>query len=183
MARRKTAWFGTAFDYTTISTGLTQIVLVSDAILHAVSQEPTIIRIVGRLVFQHIRDSGGFSESMRSNCFAGIMCMHDGIGALDPNARLDEEHWMWTGFMNSESTFTQYPDRLNASDTIIGGSTESRGTQHISSSTSHVDIDSRSMRKAPEPCRLTLNLKVSEVETETGATHKLSGILRFLVKV
>jgi len=181
MARRRTFWLAANVNYVAASAS-SNLTLISSAVLHAVNEEPTIIRIVGRLIFFHERDSGGFSESMRSLCYLGINCVNDALGTINPQTKADEEHWMWTGFCAAQSTFVEYPDRLNNADTIIGGSTESRATQHVPTGIEHVDIDSRSMRKAPEPCAVRLHWQINEVMSETGAAHFLAGYVRVLCK-
>ena len=182
-ARRKTAWFAKSMNYDALTVGNTTIDLMTSAQLHDnVGQSPTIVRIVGSLLLQHRRDSGGFSESMRSNYFLGITCLHEDVISPNPFSGMDEEHWMWSGFAHSESTFIEFPDRQFDSNTIIGGSTESRGTPHVHSH-QFLDLDIRAMRKAPEACELRLLVNTSEVETETGASHFISGLIRVLVKV
>jgi len=183
--RRKTAWFAKDFDYASLGVGDGQsnLVLITNAALHANHQDVTIIRIVGRLLLQHRRDSGGFKESMRSNYFLGINCLHEDVIMPNPKTAGGEEHWMWQGFGHSESTFVEYPTRAFDSNTIIGGSAASRATHHIGDGGSLFDLDVRSMRKAPEPCQLNLVVRVSEVEGETGAEHFVSGLLRILVKI
>ena len=89
---------------------------------------------------------------------------------------------MWTGFMASWSTFVEYPDRQFDGATIIGGSTESRGAHHNNSGASAVDIDSRSMRKAPEPCAIQIAFQVEEEFAETASDHKVCGYVRVLLK-
>jgi len=179
--RRRTFWKAFGFTYQSI-TGTFVQELVSNAVLHETTEQPTVIRILGRLWFTHERDSGGFSESMRSSLWLGITCMHENLGAISPRSNADEEHWMWTGYCAVQSTFVEYPDRANASDTIIGGSTQSRATHHVPTGIEHVDIDSRSMRKAPEPCRIALHGQVIEHMSETGASHQLTGLIRILMK-
>ena len=183
-ARRKTFWLAKTFEYQDIGTGsgLTAIVIATDAVLHAHSQDPTIIRIVGRLWYMYERKGTGFQESTVNNLWAGIYCLHTDVSTQSPKDDLDEEHWMWTGFMSSWSTFVEFPDRAFDSGTIIGGSVESRGSVHNNSGASSVDIDSRSMRKAPEPCQLVLSCRVSENLAETPSDHKLNGYVRVLVK-
>ncbi len=180
-SRRKTAWIAKALNYETLFTGITTIDLATSAQLHDnVGQSPTIVRIVGRLLFQHRRDSGGFKESMRSNYFVGITCLHEDVVPPNPQTAMNEEHWMWSGFAASESTFTEYPIW---NGTVKVQDSTTRGTSHIGEPQAMIDLDVRSMRKAPESCRLLLSVQTNEVETETGASHFISGLLRFLVKV
>ena len=186
MARRNTFWIGQAFDYVAIGTGggtLISINIANSATLHEISQSPTIIRIVGRLWFTYERKGTQFQESSQSLCWAGIACMHEDVVTQSPKDSIGDEMWMWTGFMGSWSTFVEYPDRNFDSNTIIGGTVGSRGSIHNNSGVAMVDIDARAMRKAPEPCELTLSLDVEEKLADTGADHKLSGYIRALCKV
>ncbi len=181
MARRRTYWLQKDFSYLGVAAA-SNATLVDTATLHKVSEDPTIIRMIGRLIFQHERDSGGFVESMRSNMWLGIMCQHEAVATQSPRTKGDDEQWMWTGFMAVQSTFVEYPSRQFDSNTVIAGSLQSRATQHIPTGVEHVDIDSRSMRKAPQPCRISLHWDIVENLTETGAAHFLSGYIRFLIK-
>ncbi len=169
--RRKTAWHGKALEYVALSTGTGEISLVSSATLHATSQDPTIIRIVGKLWFTYERDTGGNVNSMRSDMNFGIYCMHEDIGTRNVVDEIAEEFWMYHGYLGHHSTHLK-----------IGDDTIGQGTSHWGSMPDVDIIDIRSMRKAPEPCELVLAYKVSERLTETGATHKLSGFIRVLVK-
>lgn len=184
-ARRKTFWLAKTFEYQGIGTGsgLTGLVLATDAQLHVNGSDPTIIRIVGRLWYSYERKGTGFQESTHNNVWAGIYCLHTDVTTQSPRDDLDEEHWMWTGFMASWSTFVEFPSRQFDSNTVIGGSTESRGSIHNNSGASMIDIDARSMRKAPEPCQMILALRVVENLSETASDHKLNGYVRILLKV
>jgi len=179
--RRNTAWIAKGFNYDALFVGVTTFTLATDPELRELAgQNPTIIRIVGRLLFQHRRDSGGFKESARSNYFSGITCLHEDVVSPDPLSAMSEEHWMWSGFAASESTFTEFPIW---NGTVKVQDSTTRGTAHQADPWGSIDLDVRSMRKAPEPCELRLIVRVNEVEAETGASHFLSGLLRILVKV
>ena len=182
MARRKTFWLGKTYGYQAVSTGTTNLVLATSTTIHAANEDPTLIRIVGRIMFWHERDSGGFKESTRSTCFAGIHCVHEDIVSQNPVSEIGGETWMWQGLMCAQATFTEYPDRANAADTIIGGSTQSRGTQHNATGIEHVDFDIRAMRKAPKPCEVRLMLDVTERLAETGSSHFITAFIRMLFK-
>ena len=183
MARRRTFWLATVFDYVGVAAGVVKHVMVSDADLHDVSEEPTVIRMIGRLHFQFERDTGGFQESMRSVCWLGIVCGHSSLPAISPKLQGDQEQWMWTSFLDAEATFQAFPDREFDSNVIIGANvTTSWATQHIPSVFETVDFDARAMRKAPEPCDISLITDIREVLPEFGAQHRLSGYIRFLCK-
>ncbi len=180
--RRRTYWLGTTFDYAGLVVGLNNFVIASNIKLHDTSQEPTVIRLVGRLHFEFERDSGGFKESMRSSAWFGIACVHEDLPQQSPRVEIEDEQWMWTGYCATQSTFTEYSGIQFDANTVIGGSTQSRGTQHIGGPGEFVDLDARSMRKAPQPCELALCVDVREHLPEVGATHKLSGYIRALIK-
>jgi len=183
-ARRKTFWHGKFFDYQAVGVGSSVLQLVSNSTLHANSQEPTVIRIVGRLHFQYQRDAGGFTESTRSRMLCGISCLHEDLASVDlnPVLNLANEHWMWMGYMASEATFTEYPVWRSDTNVVLSGTT-TRGTQHIGGGpVTMIDLDVRAMRKAPEPCEVFLATHIAENLTETGASHFLSGFVRVLVK-
>ena len=182
MARRGTAWFGKALEYVTLGTGVTVIQFVSDTLLHGTAESPTVIRMIGRLWAGYERSDGGFQESQRSDFYFGISCQHSDITGQSPRLEPDAEHWMWTSYFYSESTFMEFPDWTFDSNVIIGGTTESRGTQHIGGYAEILEFDSRAMRKAPEPCEINLSVDVQERLSETGASHKISGLIRILVK-
>jgi len=181
-ARRKTYWRGRSFDYLPITTGKQSIEIVSNANLHLVSEEPTVIRMVGRLLFQFERAGGGFEQSMRSACWAGITCMHEELTSQSAKDDLAGEFWMWASYLTTQATFTEFPDRQFDSNTVISGGTLSRGSQHVPVDFEGVDFDIRAMRKAPEPCNIELNLHVEEQMPTTGADHFISGLIRVLLK-
>jgi len=181
--RRRPFWISNHFNYAALGPGLDTYELASSSQLQLYSEDPTVIRIVGRLSFHHERDLGGFAESMRSDYFMGIYCAHEDLPTQDPGSQdLDDGLFMWTSFCYSWSTFTQYPQREFDTNVIIGGTTSSRGTQHIPNTFENVEFDIRSMRKAPAPCKLVLVVRTTERLPETGATHKISGLVRTLVK-
>ena len=182
MARRRTFWLGHAISYQTVPGGTTNIVLASSSQIHATTQDPTVVRIVGRLWFGFERNTE-FAESMRSICQVGIACVHEDVANPNPKSDLGEEIWMWQGLMMTQATFVEYPDRQNAADTIIGGSTQSRASQHVPTGIEHLDLDIRAMRKAPEPCELRLAIDVAEVMTATSSVNKIAGFVRMLFKV
>ena len=182
--RRPTFWLAKTFEYQTLGTGpgLSTVVIATPAVLHE-TPEPTIIRIVGRLWYSYERKVESFQESSVSLCWAGIYCLHEDVTGQSPTTDLEEEHWMWTGFMASWSTFIEFPDRVFDANTIIGGSTASRGSVHNNSGASSVDIDSRSMRKAPESCSLRIGFQVDEaLLSSTSSEHFISGYVRVLCK-
>jgi len=183
MARRKTFWLGTAFDYSLLSVGNNVLTIAFNAGLHEVSEEPTIIRLIGRLWFSYERKLTQFQESSISLAWLGITCQHEDVSAQSPKDEIGDEHWMWTSFLASWSTFVEFPDRQFDSNTIIGGTVNSRGSVHNNTGIASVDIDARAMRKAPQPCKLTLMVDVEEELPDTGAEHHLSGYVRALCKV
>jgi len=182
MTRRGTAWYGKTFAYQALTTGISSIDLVSDTLLHGTAESPTVIRMLGRLWFGFERSDGGFQESQRSDLFLGISCVKPTLPNLSPRDNVSDEDWMWIGFMRAESTFIEETSRQFDANTVIGGTTESRATQHIPSTLEEVSFDVRSMRKAPQPCEVRLSLQLTEQLAQTGASHKLSGFIRILVK-
>jgi len=182
MARRGTAWFGKTFDYLAISPGLGSQDIVSDTLLHGTAESPTVIRMLGRLWFGYERADAGFQESQRSELWLGLTCRNPVMPVQSVKDNIGDEDWMWTTYMRAESTFVEYPDRQFDTNTIIGGTQSSRGTQHIPSDFSYVEFDVRSMRKAPQPCEVRLSVHLIEKMATTGASHKLSGLIRILVK-
>lgn len=182
-AKRRPFWISKHFTYQALTTGNNEIEVASSSQLQLYSEDPTIIRMVGRLNLFAQRTGGGFEESTRSDAYLGLYCAHEDLPFQNPgNQDLDDGIWMWTGFMYAHSTFIQAPSRQFDSNTIIGGSTESRATQHIPNTFENIEFDIRSMRKAPSPCQLILALSVSERLPQTGSLHKLSGLIRVLVK-
>ena len=183
MAKRKTFWIGRALGYKAVGTGTITEVLASSTTIHAANEDPTLVRVVGRLLFWYQREpDAAFAESTRSTCYAGIHCVHEDIAAQNPVSEISGETWMWQGFMASQSTFVEYPTREFDSDTILPGSTLSRATQHVPTGCDHVDFDIRAMRKAPKPCEVRLMLDVTERLAQTGVSHFISGHVRMLFK-
>jgi len=179
--RRKTFWLAKAFQYESLNVGINSDTLASNAALHTNSDEVTIIRIVGTLLYQHERDTGGFTNSNRSNFYAGITCLHEDVSTPSPLVDMAEEHWMWSGMANAQATFTQFPIWNTTTTAIVKDST-TQATSHVTGN-EKITFDVRSMRKAPEPCKLILTTYVDEVMTETGASHFVSGLVRILCKV
>lgn len=186
MAKRRSFWINKTIDYIALGTGVGSLQICSPAQLHLFSEEPTIVRVIGRLSFSFERDSGGFKESMRSDMFLGLHCQHEDLPEQNPgSADADDDIWMWTSWMMAWSTFVEYPAMSFDSNTYQNAASQptlSRGTHHIPNAFESVEIDARSMRKAPNPCELILGFEVNERLPETGASHKLSGYIRTLVK-
>ena len=180
--RRKTFWLGKAISYVTVPGGTSHIILATSAQIHETTEDPTLIRMIGRLWFAFERNTE-FAESMRSICHMGISCVHEDMPLQNPKGDISEELWMWQGLAVTQATFVEYPDRQNAADTIIGGSTESRASQHVPTGIEHVDLDIRAMRKAPLPCEVRLSMDVAEVMAATASTNKIAGVVRMLFKV
>ena len=180
--RRRSFWLGRSFDYLALTTGTQVIEIISEPNLHLVSEEPTIIRMVGRLAFQFERAAGDFNESMRSAAWLGISCLHEDLTGQSPKDDLSEEHWMWCSYLQTQATFIEAPTREFDSNTVISGATASRASQHVPNALESVEFDIRSMRKVPEPCNLEFSLTVEEQMATTGALHKLSGFIRVLLK-
>jgi len=179
--RRSTYWLGYVFNYEALSVGSTTVEMVPSSVLHAVSEEPTIIRIVGRLYFTFERNE--FQESQRSDLYFGITCQHEDVPVQSPRTEIADEHWMWYGVLSTWATFSQPPDRAFDANTIIPGSTgDGRVNQHIPNVMESTEFDARSMRKAPQPCAINMHFQLDERLTATGPAHKLTGFLRFLVK-
>ena len=178
--RRPTFWLGKTLQYVGVGTGVSSYNIVTSAQMHETTEDPTLIRVVGRIWFGFERDD--FKESMRSVIYLGLHCSHEDLPEQDPQNDISAEMWMWQGMMMSQATFTEYPDRQNAADTIIGGSTQSRATQHNPTGIEHIDFDIRAMRKAPLPCELVLAAKTVELMPNTGASHKLVANFRCLFK-
>ena len=177
--RRSTFWLGKTLGYQAVGTGTISQVLATSAEIHETTEAPTLIRIVGRICFWFERDD--FVESMRSTCFAGIQCVHEDLPNQNPLSAVSEENWMWQGLMTTQATFSQAPIREFDSQTLTNGTT-TRYTQHVPTGTEHVDLDIRAMRKAPLPCEVRLALDITERMSNTGASHKITALVRMLFK-
>ena len=184
--RRRPFWIAKHFEYAAVNVGNNALTICSPSQLQQYSEDPTIIRIHGRLAFSFERDSGGFKESMRSDCYAGIYCANSELPGQDPGSSdLDDGLWMWSTYMYAWSTFVEYPAMSFDSNTYQNAASQptlSRGTQHIPNSFENVEFDIKAMRKAPAPCSLILALDIAERLPETGAAHKMTGLIRVLVK-
>ena len=84
-----------------------------------------------------------------------------------------EEHWMWMHQFRTEATTINMP--------VWDGSAVLTNTPNFHRGPSWVDLDIKSMRKAPEPCELRLELNTGTFVGSASA-HRLSGIVRILVK-
>ena len=169
MSRRRHAWFAKSWENASLATGDNLESIISAADLHAFGSKPTITRIVGRLYTYHERSL--MTASQHSQFWLGITCLHEDIGAstLGLPAALAEDHWMWSGFSAHHSTFQE----LRRGDT----GAQYNSNAHWGSSPDTLDLDVRTMRKAPDPCELVLSVHVNDAAT-AGATHRMSGYLR-----
>ena len=151
---RRPFWISKHLSYDALGAGANDIELASSSQLQLYSEDPTIIRIVGRIAFSYERQGDGFAESTRSDVYAGIYCAHEDLPLQNPSTQdLDDGMWMWTNFLVAWSTFVQYPTRQFDSNTvIIGNTTTSRGSAHIPNAFETVEFDIRTMRKASAPC-------------------------------
>jgi len=175
-SRRKTAWHGKKIDYVSLSVANNTVQLVSSNTLHGTTQDPTIIRIVGRLLFMSERDTDTFIESARTDAWVGINCHHEDVTAQSVRDNPEAEGWMWTSFLHVEQTKMALP-YWNGSAEIIKDT-----TQHIPQEFAQVEFDIRAMRKAPEPCEINLMVHLKEQMTNTVGGHFISGLVRVLVK-
>ena len=94
--RRRTFWLARPIDYQTVAPGSSRIVLANTTEVHATSEDPTVIRIVGRIWCGFERNTE-FKESMRTIFHLGIQCVHEDVTIQDPKLESEDENWMWQG--------------------------------------------------------------------------------------
>lgn len=178
MARRRTGWYADRWLDISLTLGgdnTTQRTVLTTAALHEWSHAPTIVRMVGLLRVGCEPNNGLLSGI---HVWYGIRCVHDELPEQELTAaNLANDDWMYTGYLSAVHTVERMPywdgsapvelEDVNVTDPI--------------SSVPFERINTRVMRKAPEPCELQLILSTAVIgSTPISATY--SGYLRVLVK-
>ena len=174
MPRRRHGWFGKVFEHEALTTGDNLVQIASSTDLQGFGTRPTIARIRGALYFYHERSD--LEDSQHSQWWVGITCLHEDLTQANLGfvSNIGEPHWMWSGFAAHHATSAQ----LRRGDT---GATYN-ASSHWGSSPDFLDVDVKSMRKAPDPCELVMSIHQNQVGSHTGQSGKYSGYLRVLVK-
>lgn len=170
--RRPTYWAAHKFSDTVISTGAGEIVLADSSELHAVSRNPTIVRIRGRIGLTF--DRGQNESTEVAHAWLGVACLHSDLSTtIDPANETDmgEVPWMWLDYFRHEAPSVDYPR---------GDASAVQDANRNEVTVLH-EIDIKAMRKAPAPCALSLFHNAGAL-AGSPSSIKICGHLRWLIK-
>ena len=177
-SRRRTQWLDTngsnIVDDRSITDGdITRLELASPSDISAFGNEPTLIRIVGRI---GIGSAPADTTSPHTvNCPFGI-CLTELNSAPSPSAANGDERWLLTGYLRS--VYINEPQVYG----IVGAVGVSSVTKNQPGPWEVADFDARAMRKARDGDSLVLCTRAS-TPTGTPASIKLYGYVRSLWKM
>jgi len=147
--------------------------------------QPTIVRIVGNLVFQLNADAAAIDpdKSLEVRYAVGIMCCDEDLPAQNLQAGTAAEMghpWMWmdVGFLHRPSVGQKVSGAESGSAGVVISAdnfTQVYGTPLISH-----PLDIRAMRKVPRDCEL--RLVISTHTRSADVSPQVHGFVRCLVK-